>query len=214
MDSETEPEEPQKLMDLLTTEYKQEVLNELVDNPNLIYTINELSGEVSGSYNSVRNFLRQLERFDIVSFQKKKNSYLVKYNQDSRYHEVLKELLRADNKPLREAAENYAKKLVKDSDIKDQIRSMILFGGVARGTAGPDSDIDILVLTEDGADIERIKTKARNYAEKQVEIENDVVPVVEGIKDFRDNFSHGKRFETNVSKDGIVLKGEELDLKN
>ena len=206
--------EPDKLLNVLTSDYKEEVLKELLDNPGYTYTVNEIAEEVSGSYNSVKNFLRELERFDIVSFQKKGGTYLIQYNQNSRYHEVLKELLRADNKPLREAAENYASKIVKDIDIKNQIKSVILFGSVARGTAGPDSDIDILVLTEDHADIDRIKTSVRNYAEKQVDIENDVVPVLESSKEFRNNFSHGKRFETNVSKDGIVLEGEELDFKN
>ena len=205
---------PDKLLNVLTSDYKGEVLKELLDSPEYTYTVNEIAEKVSGSYNSVKNFLREMERFDIVSFQKKGGTYLIQYNQNSRYHEVLKQLLRADNKPLKETAEAYANKLVKYLDIKNQIKSVILFGSVARGTAGPDSDIDILILTEDDADTDRVKTSVRNYAEKQVDIENDVVPVLESEKEFRDNLANGKRFETNVSKDGIVLEGEELDFKN
>ncbi len=31
----------------------------------------------------------------------------------------------------------------------DRIRSVVLFGSVVRGTDGPDSDVDVLVVTED-----------------------------------------------------------------
>lgn len=38
----------------------------------------------------------------------------------------------------------------------DKIARMILFGSHARGTAGPDSDIDILIATLDGREVERV----------------------------------------------------------
>lgn len=200
-------------LNLLVSGYKQEVLEQLVDNPDYMFTVNELSEKVSGSYNSVNKFLRELEEFNIVSFQKKGGSYLIEYNRDSRYHEVIKSLLRADNEPLEEAASEYAEALVQDNYIGDRIRSVVLFGSVARGTAGPNSDIDILVLAEKEADVEEVKKEARNYAE-QMKLEFEVVPVVEGAEEFRKNFVHGKRFETNVKEDGIVLKGEELEFED
>jgi predicted nucleotidyltransferase/DNA-binding transcriptional regulator YhcF (GntR family) len=209
----TNTSNPNNFMNLLTSGYKQEVLEELVDNPDYMFTVNELAEKVSGSYNSVNKFLRELEEFSIVSFQKKGNNYLIKYNQDSRYHEVIKSLLRADNSPLEEAARNYAEALVQDTYIGDKTRSIVLFGSVARGTAGPNSDIDILVLTKEDADIEEVKKEARNYA-KQMKIDAEVVPVVEGFEEFRNNLVHGKRFEENVEKDGIVLEGGELEFKN
>lgn len=207
-------QEPTKLIDTLTSRYKTEVLQELIDNPDYTYTVNEMAEDVSGSYNSVRNFLRELERFDIVTFTKKGGSYLIEYNQDSRYHDVITDLLRADNQPLEDAARKYAEKLYTDHDVKSSIRSIVLFGSVARGTAGPDSDIDVLVLTDDNADIDRVENTVQSYAEKQVEIENDVVPVVETATEFAENARAGKRFETNVLNDGIVLKGDEIDVED
>ncbi|MFB6245462.1 MAG: nucleotidyltransferase domain-containing protein [Candidatus Nanohaloarchaea archaeon] len=213
MSPTTKTSEKKNFMDLLATDYKQEVLEVLLDKPGYMFTVNELANNVSGSYNSVNKFLRQLEEFDIVSFQKKGGSHLVQYNQDSRYHNVIKTLLRADNKPLEEAAEKYAEKLYSDLGLEDQIKSILLFGSVARGTAGPNSDIDILVLVDEDADVGKIKNKARNQAQK-VQLEYEVVPVVENVKEFKDNLENGKRFETNVKKDGIVLKGEELEFKD
>lgn len=213
MNSSTKPSGKKSFMDLLASSYKREVLEVLLDKPGYMFTVNELANSVSGSYNSVNNFLRQLEDFHIVSFQKKGGSHLVQYNQDSRYNKVIKTLLRADNKPFEETAEKYAEKLYSDLGLEDQIKSILLFGSVARGTTGPNSDIDILILVDEEADVQKIKNKARNQAQK-VELEFEVVPVVESIKRFRDNLAHGKRFESNVKKDGIVLKGEKLEFKD
>lgn len=96
---------------------------------------------------------------------------------------------------------------------KGQIRSIVLFGSVAWETAGPDSDIDVLVLADDDATIDRVENTAKSYAEKQVDIENDVVPVVETMSEFAENAEAGKRFETNVLNDGIVLEGEGLEVR-
>lgn len=205
--------EPDKLLNVLTSDYKEEVLKELLDNPGYTYTVNEIAKEVSGSYNSVKNFLRELERFDIVSFQKKGGTYLLQYNLDSRYHKIIKSLFVAENKPLKEAAEKYAENLMKE-EFSEKISSIILFGSVARGTADVNSDIDILILVEDQEDVEPIKSKARNHSERKMKISNELVPVVETVEEYNENLENEERFEKNVSKDGIVLEGEELDFKN
>lgn len=205
--------QPDKLLNVLTSDYKEEVLKELLDNPGYTYTVNEMAKEVSGSYNSVKNFLRELERFDIVSFQKKGGTYLIQYNQDSRYHKVIKNLFMAENQPLKEAAEKYAENLIK-KQFSEKISSIILFGSVARGTADVNSDIDILILVGDQEDVETIKSKARNHSERKMKISNELVPVVETVEEYKENLENEERFEKNVSKDGIVLEGEELDFKN
>ena len=131
----------------------------------------------------------------------------------TRYHNVIKTLLRADNTPLEEAAEKWAEEFYENSEPKDEIRSILLFGSVARGTAGPNSDIDILILVKEDTRAEDIKEKARNQA-KRLHLDFELVPVVETAEEFRNNLVHGKRFETNVKTDGIVLEGEELEFEN
>lgn len=199
-----------KFLNILTTGYKQEVLKELLDKPDYSFTVNEITKKVSGSYNTVKNFLRDLEKFNIVRFNKKGNTYLVKYNQDSRYHQVIKDLFRADKQPLEDAAKNYASKLYEENN--SEIKSIILFGSVARGTANAESDIDILVITEQQNT--EVDEKARKYAEKYIEIENELVPLTETIKEFRENLENGERFEENVAKDGIILEGDKIEFKD
>jgi predicted nucleotidyltransferase len=209
MIAETKSQEG-KFLNVLTTGYKEEVLRQLLDNPEYSFTVNEITKKVSGSYNSVKNFLRDLESFNIVKFTKKGNTYLVKYNQDSRYHKIIKDLFKADKQPLEDAAEKYASKLYEDNS--SEIKSVVLFGSVARGTADADSDIDILVLTE--KENVELDEKVRKYAERYIDIQNELVPLTETIEEFRENLEKGERFEENVAKDGIVLEGDELEFKD
>ena len=79
-----------------------------------------------------------------------------------------------------EIAENFAKTIN-----SDKIKLMILFGSVARGDYRPDSDIDILVVSD--------------YHE-------DIWPKIDkclGINTFERDYS----FLTNVLKEGIILEG-------
>ena len=119
----------------------------------------------------------------------------------------------AENRPIKEAAEKYAENLIKQ-EFSEKISSIILFGSVARGTADVNSDIDILILVEDWEDVEPIKSKARNHSERKVKISNELVPVVETVEEYKENLENEERFEKNVSKDGIILEGEELDFKS
>lgn len=200
-----------RFIDLLGKKYQREVLETLLDKTDYTFTVNELAKETSGSYNSVSNFLRQLERFNIVEFTKKGNTNLVKYNPASKYHEVIKSLLRAENQPLKEQAEKYAESLYSDYNLSKQIKSIVLFGSVARGSANQDSDIDVLVLIEDNQNKENITQESRKRANKSNELDNEIVPVIEELSEFKENFKHDKRFEVNVMRDGIVLAGEELN---
>lgn len=202
-------------LNLFAQEYKGEVMRELLDNPEYQWTVNELVGEVSASYNTVDDFLRELSEYDIVRFQKKGNYRLVTYNPDNRYHDVIKSLFQVDVEPLRERAEAYAHEFYGEGDVGappviEHIVSFVLFGSVARGSADADSDIDILILVHEHADINTVK----QWAEECRNVSDDfdrVVPVVERVQEFRNNYRHGKRFETNVMRDGVTLQGAELD---
>ncbi|MCW5773490.1 MAG: nucleotidyltransferase domain-containing protein, partial [Rhodospirillaceae bacterium] len=55
-------------------------------------------------------------------------------------------------------------------------RRVILFGSHARGTARPDSDYDLLVVTEDDAPAERLTLRAGYEARRGFRGAADVVP--------------------------------------
>ncbi|MGD0108740.1 MAG: nucleotidyltransferase domain-containing protein [Rhodopila sp.] len=54
---------------------------------------------------------------------------------------------------------------------------VILFGSVARGEAGPDSDIDLLVIVDDDTPAEKVTLKAGFEARRSYHHPADVIPV-------------------------------------
>ena len=57
-----------------------------------------------------------------------------------------------------------------------QPRRVILFGSAARGDAGPDSDIDLLVVLDDDAPNEMVSIKAGHEARLPYRRPADVIP--------------------------------------
>jgi uncharacterized protein len=57
-----------------------------------------------------------------------------------------------------------------------QPRRVILFGSVARGEAGPDSDIDLLVVLDDDAPKEKLSYRAGMEARRPYMSPADVTP--------------------------------------
>lgn len=101
----------------------------------------------------------------------------------------------------RKALAEYVRRVVAYE--KDNLLQIILFGSVARGTATPDSDIDVLVLLK-----EKRKTDEREIAGITVDVEWDldfdanayIMPIVMSA-------SHivNSALEKNISRDGVVL---------
>lgn len=58
-------------------------------------------------------------------------------------------------------------------------RRVILFGSLARGEAGPDSDIDLLVVVDDDTPAEKVTVRAGREARRPYRQPADVVPVRE-----------------------------------
>lgn len=58
-------------------------------------------------------------------------------------------------------------------------RRVILFGSVARGDAGPDSDIDLLVVVDDDTPPEKVTARAGREARRPYRQPADVIPVRE-----------------------------------
>jgi uncharacterized protein len=60
-------------------------------------------------------------------------------------------------------------------------RRVIVFGSFARGEAGPDSDIDLLVIVDDDTPADRVTLKAGYQSRKSYHQPADVIPVRERI---------------------------------
>jgi predicted nucleotidyltransferase len=79
-------------------------------------------------------------------------------------------------------------------------RRVIVFGSVARGEAGPDSDIDLLVIVDDDTPVEKVTLKARYEFRKSYHAPADVIPVRETT------FQQNSRIAGTLSR-AAVLEG-------
>lgn len=204
--------ENKRFLDLLAAEYKKETLLELLDNPDYKHTIKEIADETSGSYNSVKNFLEDLNEFGIIEFQKKGNLRLVRYKASNKYHEIIKSLFSAELKKFKQIANEYASKIYSKKNLRDKIISIGLFGSVARNSADKDSDVDILILVKENEFVEEVKKISRRKASKFTN-DTEIVPVIETLEEFKKNLENDKRFEKNVKRDYVRLEGDDLNEK-
>src|SRR5689334_6916782 len=80
---------------------------------------------------------------------------------------------------------------------------VILFGSTARGDAGPDSDIDLLVVVDDDTPAERLTLKAGLEARRAYRGPADVFPVREST--FRNNAEIAGTLSRAAILDGVVV---------
>ncbi|MDY6788552.1 MAG: nucleotidyltransferase domain-containing protein [Candidatus Nanohaloarchaea archaeon] len=191
--------------EVLVSRKKLEVLEKLVENPDYEYSIRELSEQCKASFGTVRKFINELEDEEVVKIKKKTGTYLISYNQDNRYHEMILELLRSRIEEL----ENTAREVAKNLSSLEAVRSVILFGSVAKGTAEKDSDIDVLVLVNQEEVSESIAKKIREISsEMEGNISQGISPLTMSFNKFVDNLKDKERFEVEVKNTGIILEGE------
>ena len=82
-------------------------------------------------------------------------------------------------------------------------RRVILFGSVARGEAGPDSDIDLLVILDDDTPPEKVTVKAGRESRRPYRQPADVIPIRECTFQIRSQIAG--TLSQAASLDGIVV---------
>ena len=107
--------------------------------------------------------------------------------------------------------------LVQKSGIQDEIKNIILYGSVARGEAGKESDIDIFVdVINDKKSIEKdIKKRYEEFREsvkykqywRMLDIQNEIKINIGDIKKW-------KELRSSVVANGIVLYGKYKSMLN
>lgn len=111
----------------------------------------------------------------------------------------------------RRAIERYASLL--DDELGDDLRGLWLYGSRARGTAHPESDIDLLVIAEGGRD--RYGRIAGDLSEEAAIAEGES-PFNYSVHVHDPEWLRGRRaiesfFIQEVDRDKIVLAGSALD---
>lgn len=89
---------------------------------------------------------------------------------------------------------------------KEELKEVVLYGSVARGTAGEDSDIDIMVV------VDASQEELKRYEERLCDISTDyaleyfkVFSIVDVSYNEYEEWKEISPFYSNVNKEGITL---------
>lgn len=150
----------------------------LVNYKGKVFTVRTLADTAHVSSSEAAVVVGQLEKYGIVKIQPVGRSYMVSLNEKSyALNSIIRPVLRAERETVAELA-SILKKHLSDK----VIISAAVFGSVARGEEKEDSDIDLLVVSND---FDRASTLAsRAQEEVSMAFGSRLSPVILSERDF------------------------------
>lgn len=188
-------------MYLPKSEKELEVIKTLLEYPERDWGLKDLSKESGVPKTTVWRAVNRLEDRGLVEKSMTGNTSIIKVENRG----ILERIVRmafSEVEEMRGIAEEYAEEVGKI----DGVKSCILFGSVARGTADFESDIDILILVADESVEDRINMIADRFnSEKSVRIMPDVLE----SSRFKEMKNYGEDFAEEIMREGTVLWEDE-----
>jgi len=173
-----------------------EVLKFLLDHDR--ESVSEVSRGSGVSQPTVSRIVEEFRDKDLVKTSKKGNMKLVELKKEGFAKDIVQSM--TGSRKLFEAAENFVEEL----KVFSKVNQCMVFGSVARGTAEPDSDVDVLVLIEE--DSESLREKIMLKAEKIIEETGfQISPTVMTVEVFEQHKENGSQFYESIKKDLEVL---------
>ncbi len=188
--------------DILGSKTSIRLLRTLVHYEGKVFTVRELSAAAGVSHPQASAVLKELERRGVVRLQPVGKAYLVSLNKESYAVDSLIE-------PLFAAEKNTVASLVSAiAPFFDDPRiiSAAIFGSVARGEEGGASDIDLLILSDDGEFASECAAKAMVVAASR--FGHVLSPLILGEKKFRRD--HDIDLEKSILERYILVSGRDL----
>lgn len=99
------------------------------------------------------------------------------------------------------------------ANFESAVTDIVLFGSVARGEAGPDSDVDLLVLVRDGAPVSELRRELHKLI-YPISLASDVpiTLVVLTRGRFLKMLENGFSFAIDIVRTGIQFEGDVLEV--
>ena len=189
-------------MYLPKSEKELKVIKALMEYPDRDWGLSGISEESEVSKTTVWRAVNRLEERNFFSTSKVGKSKLVKVKN----RKVLKRILKASRAEIDEL-EEVAERFVEEVGEIDEVKKCVLFGSVARGTADLNSDVDVLILIQDGD--EKTEDEISHIAERISSEESvRIMPDVMEKERFESMEKHDESFAENIKKEGITLYEE------
>ena len=145
---------------LLGSKVKVKILRALLRFETKTFTLRELAEHVKVSHTAVLKSLGDLQGMNIIKIESHGTSNLITINKESYLYKELKRLFDFEVQTVQQLKEEIKNNLPK-------AKSVALFGSIAMKKERLDSDIDILVITQDKSKINEIIAKNQEVFSKQ-----------------------------------------------
>lgn len=167
----------------------------------------EIAKSVGLSHVKAHTALRDLTRHGIVNMRSVGSALVYWLNEE---HFLVKEIIRPVFEREGQAFEHVVRLILKKA-VSGRPLSVILFGSFAKGTAEPDSDIDVVVVYRHSKDK---SSMTRELSESQKEITallgNQLSCVPLTIDEFKRKLKSGNPFVRDVIHNGKVIYGKNI----
>jgi len=190
---------------MMLTHCEQKIMEILLPQPFKAYSVKRISKLISSSYALTYDSTKALQRKNLIKAKKIGNSLACNVNLAAEPRSLAISSLIYSNKLLNKVKFGFIIDEIREK-LSDSIYIMILFGSYAKGTATIKSDVDLLFVVQNEADIGKTKKRIRAIiSETNISIEFEVITAEWLIKMFGEKNSVGREV-LNVS---IILHGAE-----
>jgi predicted nucleotidyltransferase len=178
------------------------IIRTLVNYSGKVFTVRKLAEEAGVSSSEAALIVQQLEKQGIVRLQPVGRSYLVSLNEKSYVlNKILRPIVQAEKATLGELVSILRRDLSSDN-----IVSAVIFGSVARMNEREDSDIDVLVVSNDFDSAS--EAVARVLEEVSLIFHNRLSPLILSEEELRTK--KDGRLVRSILEKYIVVAGRDL----
>jgi len=188
------------LSEALSSRTKTKVVRLLSSFPTKEFTGREIAGIIGVGHRAVDIALGDLVSLDIVTVRRIGRANVYTANGDSQRFQALTNLFREEAK-TRDALLDEIRRSIPD------VLSCVLFGSVARGQESLDSDVDLIVITDNPRGLREALEDLRSNVAKRFSLH--LAPIVLTPRQLREKWN--APFVMSATKDGRLIAGESLE---
>ncbi len=168
----------------------------------------EVAAAVDLSHVKCHTALKELNRHGVVDMRRSGKSILYRLNIKNMLVQKMLIPLFTEEARLKEMLKEIISGYLKNPVPK----SVILFGSFASGRAGPESDIDVLVVAAREKDIPLFEEGlAKAEAQVTIGFGNHLAPIVMDEGEFRKRFKNKDKLIKNIAREGKVIFGDSIN---
>lgn len=184
---------------------EQKIMEVLLPQPFKTHSIRQISTLIETSYALVHQSIASLAHKKIIKTQKIGNSLVCQLNFSADPKSLAVFSLVHSQRFLKKVKFGFLIDEIKEK-LNDKIYIMVLFGSYAKNRATPRSDVDLLFVVQNEADIEKIKMQIKQIlSTTNIPVDFEVITVSWLLKMFEERNSVGRE----VLEGSLVLHGAE-----